>query len=219
MAERSVTIVSLRTSIVLVSFTVIFTFLMALTYRSTRDIIAASEEEEKMKLVNEVLPAADYDNALLADYVELAPQPALSLDQPSRLFRARKDLEPAALVFEAVAPDGYSGRVRLLVAIRQNGTLAGVRVTQHKETPGLGDYIDIRKDKNKRRPWITQFNDLGLDQVPPEQWRVRKDGGQFDQVAGATVSARAVTNAVGRAVKFAAANHEKLFYLETGSKF
>jgi electron transport complex protein RnfG len=218
-SERSVTVVSLRTGIVLVSFTVIFTFLMALTYRSTRDIIAASEEEEKMKLVNEVLPAAEYDNALLADYVELGPQPAIGLDQPSRLYRAWKDLEPVALVFDTVAPDGYSGRIRLLVAVRQNGTVAGVRVTQHRETPGLGDYIDIRKDKNRKRPWITQFDGLGFDGVPPEQWRVRKDGGVFDQVTGATVSARAVANAVGRALRFAAENREKLFDLDTGSKF
>lgn len=219
MSERSAAIVSLRTGLVLVSFTVIFTLLMAITYWATRDIIAASEQAEKMRLVNEVLPPSDYDNVLLEDFIEMAPQPGLGLDQPSRLYRARKDLEPVALVFDAVAPDGYSGRIRLLVAVRHNGTVAGVRVTQHKETPGLGDYIDIRKDKRKSRPWITQFNGLGLNQVAPEQWRVKKDGGHFDQVTGATVSARAVTNAVGRAVKFAADNQDKLFYLQTGSKF
>ena len=219
MSERSVTVVSLRTGIVLVSFTVIFTFLMALTYRSTRDIIAASEHEEKMKLVDEVLPATDYDNGLLGDFVELGPVPAIGLNESSRLYRARKELEPVALVFDTVAPDGYSGRIRLLVAVRRDGTVAGVRVTQHRETPGLGDYIDIRKDKNRKRPWITQFNGLGFDRVPPEQWKVRKDGGAFDQVTGATVSARAVTNAVGRAVRFASDNREKLFTLETGSKF
>jgi electron transport complex protein RnfG len=97
--------------------------------------------------------------------------------------------------------------------------VAGVRVTQHRETPGLGDYIDIRKDKNRKRPWITQFNGVSFDRVPPEQWRVKKDGGAFDQVTGATVSARAVTNAVGRAVRFASDNREKLFTLETGSKY
>lgn len=220
---RSVTVVSLRTGIVLVTFTVIFTAVMALAYRATKDIIAASAEEEKMKLVNEVLPPREYDNALLTDYVTLPPIESLGLDEPTRLFRARKRGKPVALVFETVAPDGYSGDIRLLIAVKiedhdKEIEIEGVRVTRHKETPGLGDYIDIRKDRNKSHPWITQFNDLGFDKVAPERWKVKKDGGQFDQVTGATISARAVTNAVGRALAFAAANRDKLFSLTTGSR-
>jgi len=218
MTGRSITVVSLRTGIVLVTFTVIFTALMALAHRATKDVIDASAEEEKMKLVNEVLPPAEYDNALLEDHIVLPPVEALGLDEPSQMFRARKGGKPVALVFDAVAPDGYSGRIRLLIAMRAGGEVVGVRVTQHKETPGLGDYIDTRKDKNKARPWITQFDGVRYDQSERRQWRVKKDGGRFDQVTGATISARAVTNAVGRALAFAAENREKLFGLPSGSK-
>lgn len=219
MTSRSVFVVSLRTGIVLVSFTVIFTALMALAYRATKDIIAASAEAEKMKLVNEILPQKVYDNTLLSDFVELPPTEALGTDAPTKLFRARKGGQPAALIVETVAPDGYSGKIHILVAVRSNGEVAGVRVTQHKETPGLGDYIDIRKDKNKARPWITQFTGAVYDQAAPKQWRVKKDGGRFDQVTGATISARAVTNAVGRALAFTLDNRVKLFELPTKARF
>jgi hypothetical protein len=92
-------------------------------------------------------------------------------------------------------------------------------VTSHKETPGLGDYIDPKKDRNKARPWITQFNGLGFDGVPREKWRVKKDGGHFDQMSGATISARAVTNASGRALAWATENRDKLFALPANGRF
>jgi electron transport complex protein RnfG len=92
-----------------------------------------------------------------------------------------------------------------------------VRVTQHKETPGLGDYIEVRKDKNKARPWITQFADMSLAQVSDSEWKVKKDGGRIDFYAGATVTPRAVSKAVLKAVKWAAAHRDQIF-AETGAK-
>ena len=121
--------------------------------------------------------------------------------------------KPVALVFEAAAPDGYAGKVRLLIALRADGTLAGVRVTQHKETPGLGDYVDPKKDKNKAAPWIAQFAGLSLATVSDPGWRVRKDGGRFEYVAGATVTPRAVVKAVNKAVP----QRDELF-AQTGGK-
>jgi Na+-translocating ferredoxin:NAD+ oxidoreductase subunit G len=217
MNRPSTFVVSARTGVILIVFTVAFTAPMALTYFATRDTIAASAQEEKMKLVNEVLPPHEYDNALLEDYVEIPAMPALGTREPTRLYRARKDGKPAGLVIEAIAPDGYSGQIRLLLGVKPNGEVAGVRVTQHKETPGLGDYIDIRKDKNKARPWITQFNGQRYDPSAPERWRVKKDGGRFDQVTGATISGRAVTGAVGRALAFLG-DKPNIFDLASGSK-
>jgi electron transport complex protein RnfG len=213
---------SLRTAAVMLVFTAAFTGAMAFAYRATKSPIDASLEQEKMKLVNEVLPPSDYDNALLQDYVETGPVAELGVDETSRVFRARKGEAPVALVLETVAPDGYGGRITLLVAVRTKGRtgveIAGARVTQHKETPGLGDYIDIRKDRTKTRPWITQFNDVGFERVAPAEWKVKKDGGRFDQMSGATISARAVTNATGRALRFAGANAERIFGLPSGAK-
>ena len=202
---------SMRTGAILVVFTVAFTTVMALTYRATKEPIEASAQAEKLNLIGEVLPRALYDNALLDDRIMIPPTPELGLDQASAVYRARKGGAPAALVLEAAAPDGYSGRIDLLLAVAASGEVIAVRVTRHKETPGLGDYIDIRKDKHKDRPWITQFNGKGFAQVPAGEWHVRKDGGRFDQVAGATISARAVTNAVGRALRFAVDNERRLF--------
>ena len=221
MNEPTAVRVSLRTAAILTTFTEVFTALMAVTYQATKPAIEASAEEEKMKLVGEVLPADLYDNTLLGDYISVAPRAELGLeaqDDPVRLFRARKAGAPAALVFEAVAPDGYSGRIRLILAVGADNRLVGVRVVSHKETPGLGDYIDPKKDRNKAAPWIRQFDGNGFAQVPADEWRVKKDGGRFDARAGATISARAVTHAVRRALQFAIANRDKLYALPAQSK-
>ena len=207
---------ALRTAAILFVFVVLFTGLLSAAYLWTKPAIEASAAEEKMKLVDEVLPRAEYDNALLSDTLTLPPTPQLGLDEPSTLYRARKGGKPAGLVFEAVAPDGYAGKIRLLIALRADGTVAGVRVTQHKETPGLGDYIEVRKDKNKARPWITQFADMSLAQVTDSEWKVKKDGGRIDFYAGATVTPRAVSKAVLKAVKWATAHRDQIF-AETGA--
>jgi len=202
---------ALRTAAILFLFVIIFTGLLSAVYQWTRPAIEASALAEKMKLLNEVLPAADYDNALLEDTLDLPPTPALGLKEPTTLYRARLAGQPTAAVFEAAAPDGYGGRIRLLVAIRADGRVAGVRVTQHKETPGLGDYIDPRKDKNKAAPWINQFIGLSLAESGDKAWRVRKDGGRLDYYAGATVSPRAVAKAVQRAVVWFDGERSRLF--------
>ncbi|HEX8989033.1 MAG TPA: electron transport complex subunit RsxG [Rhodocyclaceae bacterium] len=203
--------ISTSTALVLLLFTLAFTALMAATYQFTKDKIEANALEAKMELIGTVLPPSYYDNDLLKDSIELPPTPALGTEVPSHVYRARKNGEPAALVLEAVAPDGYSGHIDLLIAVKADGRLAAVRVTNHHETPGLGDYIDPKKDKNKAKPWIGQFDNVGFEEVKPEEFHVRKDGGKFDAHAGATISARAVTNAVGRALKFAVDNQERLF--------
>lgn len=213
--EISATGMAARTAAILFLFVIIFTGLLSAAYLWTRPAIEASAIEEKMKLIDEVLPRSDYDNQLLADALPLPPTPELGLSEPSTVYRARQGGQPAALVFEAAAPDGYAGRIRLIIALRANGAVAGVRVTQHKETPGLGDYIEVKKDRNKARPWITQFNGLSLADVADRQWKVRKDGGQIDYHAGATVTPRAVAKAVHKGVQWATAQRESLFAGET----
>ena len=215
MSEPTALGLSARTGAVMVGFTVIFTALMAYTYEATKTQIAASASEEKMKLLTEVLPATAYDNALLDDYVQLGPTSELGLDDGGRIYRARKAGQPVALLIESVAPDGYSGRIELIVAVRADGSLSGVRAVAHRETPGLGDYIDPKKDKNKKSPWITQFGELKAADIPG--CKVKKDGGQIAYHTGATISARAVTNAVARAARYAADNQNRLFAAPNGS--
>lgn len=197
---------SLRTALTMLAFTIVFTALMAGTYEATESTIAASAEEAKLQLINEVLPPSSYDNALLRDELKLAAAPELGLPKGASVWRARKAGQPVALVLEAVAPDGYAGKIRLVMAVMQDGSLSGVRVVEHKETPGLGDYIDPKKDKNKAAPWIEQFKTL-----TGQAWKVKKDGGDIAYRTGATISARAVTNAVARAAAFARNEQAHLF--------
>ncbi len=218
-AEASAMRISTRTAVILMIFCVAFTALMALTYFATKPAIDASAQLEKLQLINAVLPSGSYDNDLLRDTVSLPPTPALGLDDETLVYRARKGGEAAAVVMEAAAPDGYSGRIGLLLAVKANGELAAIRVTAHKETPGLGDYIDPAKDRNKIHPWIAQFNDASFDKTPADRFKVKKDGGDFTFMAGATISPRAVTNATRRALAWALKNKEKLFAQPTGEVY
>ena len=217
-AEPSIVAIALRTAGVLLVFTLAFTALMAGMHSVTAPRLAASALEQKRKLIGEVLPPDRYDNDLLADRILLAPQTALNTEGTTQVYRARHNGQPVAVVFEAAANDGYSGRIELLIAVGADGRMVALRVTQHKETPGLGDYIDPRKDRNKARPWITQFDHVGFADIAPARWRVRKDGGQFDQMNGATISARAVTNASREALAWATPRLPMLFDLPANAE-
>lgn len=197
---------ALRTGTILLAFTVVGTGLLAFTFDRTRDMIAANEAKEKVSLINEALPPALYDNDILADAVTLPATPALGTNQPAPAYRARLKGQPSALVLEVIAPDGYSGAIKLLVAIRASGELAGVRVVTHKETPGLGDYIEIAKSA-----WIRQFDGAALANTPENQWKVKKDGGRFDYMTGATITPRAVVKAVHGALRYYEQEGGRLF--------
>lgn len=202
---------AVRTAVILFAFVVVFTALLAAAFTFTLPAIEAAAAEEKMKLIDEVLPRSAYDNDLLKDTLTLGPAPELGLEAASTAYRARRGAQTVALVFEAIAPDGYAGKIRLLIALAPDGTLHGVRVVQHKETPGLGDYIEPKKDKNKARPWITQFDGLQPASSEAHDWQVKKDGGRFDAVAGATVTPRAVVKAVRKAALYVEAHRATLF--------
>lgn len=209
--------ISLRTAAILLAFTLVFTALMAGTFSLTRPLLDASAQAEKLRLIGEVLPPTSYDNDLLADAVVLPENAELNTEGETRIYRARRAGTPVALVFEAAAADGYSGRISLILALGVDGRLIAMRVTGHKETPGLGDYIDPRKDKNKKQPWIGQFENAEVAKIPPTAWRVRKDGGRFTQMNGATISARAVTNASGRALRWMLPRRDAVFGLPAGA--
>ena len=202
---------AVRTAVILFLFVAVFTTLLSAAYLWTLPTIEAAAAEEKMKLIDDVLPRNSYDNTLLSDSIQLAPTPALGLADASTAYRARRGGKVSAVILEATAPDGYAGAIRLLIAVAADGTLIGVRVTQHKETPGLGDYIEPKKDKNKQHPWITQFAGQRASADDEREWKVKKDGGRFDSVTGATVTPRAIVKAVRKAVLYVETNHDTLF--------
>ncbi|MCL2875330.1 MAG: RnfABCDGE type electron transport complex subunit G [Betaproteobacteria bacterium] len=195
----------------LFAFALVFTAFMAFTYEMTRDRIRAAIKHEQMRLIGEVLSNLHYDNALLEDMVnDKIKIEGSAENRIGKVWRARNGDAPVALVFETFASDGYSGRIELVASLDNEGRVGGVRVVSHRETPGLGDYIDPTRDQNKENPWIGQF--VGADAtMPATRWQVKKDGGNFDYPAGATVSARAVTRATGRAAAWIHAHREALF--------
>jgi electron transport complex protein RnfG len=208
----SVARMAARTALILFLFVVVFTALLAGAYRFTLPSIEEAAAGEKMKLIDEVLPRERYDNDPLADAATFDTAPELGFDgEPARILRARKNGRIEALILESVAHDGYAGDIRLLLALDIDGQIIGTRVIAHRETPGLGDYIDVRKDRDKAHPWIAQFDGLNPATADEREWRVKKDGGRFDSMAGATVTPRAVIKAIRRAVLFVAANRERIF--------
>lgn len=193
------------TGLALLVFSVAGATLLAGAHLLTHPIIEKSEQAEKLAFVAQTLPPGSFDNDLVRDALPLPADPLLGQKRPARAYPARIGGETRAVVLEVVAPDGYSGEIRLLVGIHADGRVAGVRVTAHKETPGLGDYIEAT-----RGPWIRQFDGRSLDDPPTAQWRVKKDGGRFDYLAGATVTPRAVVKAVRRALEYFAAHRAEL---------
>jgi electron transport complex protein RnfG len=192
------------TAAILLLFALIGTAMVAATYEGTRERIAANERETLLSKLSQLIPPDAYDNSLLDDSFEL-PAGELAA-RPLRVYRARRAGEPVAVVMNTVAPDGYGGAIKLLVGIYHDGSLAGVRVVSHRETPGLGDAID-----EERSDWILGFNGRSLDNTLPAQWAVRRDGGVFDQFTGATITPRAVVKAVHRALLYYRAHRDALF--------
>ena len=170
--------------------------LLAGVHALTREPIAQAERRVALEALGLVLPADRYDNDLLADTVQVQA-PAWLGQAVSEVRRARRAGLPSALVLEATAPDGYAGPITLLVAVAADGRVLGVRVTAHRETPGLGDRIESR-----RGDWIHGFRGRALGDPAAARWAVRRDGGDFDQFAGATVTPRAVVAAVRRTLEF-----------------
>ncbi len=185
-------------------FSVLGMGLVTWVHDSTAARIEENQRQTLLHSLQNLIPADHYDNDLLADAVQI------SLSErglkPVTVYRARKSGKPVAAVFSTVAPDGYSGEIRLLVAVKADGSLAGVRVLAHKETPGLGDLIDESKSL-----WILGFDGLSLGNPPEKQWKVKRDGGSFDQFTGATVTPRAVVKAVKNILLFFKANQKTVF--------
>lgn len=196
----------IRVGILMAAFAISATALVALTEENTRGQIAANEREALLQAIKVLVPADKFDNQILQDTLMLAATDAIGTTQTTTVYRARKNGEPVAAIFTVVAPDGYSGSIRMLVGIYYDGTLAGVRVINHKETPGLGDKIEA-----KRNDWILQFEGMSLNKPDKNQWKVKKDGGHFDQFTGATITPRAIVNALRGALEYFQGNRDKLF--------
>lgn len=187
-------------------FAVAGTALVSFTEDATRDEIRENERRALLDSIHDVFPRHLHDNDLFESTREVRAPGMFGTPEPVTVYRATRDGEPVGAVFPVVAPDGYNGRIRLLVGLKADGTVTGVRVLSHKETPGLGDAIEIEKSD-----WITEFGGKSLGRPPKSQWAVEADGGQFDQFTGATITPRAVVSAVRRALVNYPAHRDALY--------
>lgn len=192
-----------KNSLLLGAFALMTAGTLAFTNLATGERIGASERAAQQRALFEIIPRASHNNDLLTDTVAV-PQSGLELlglNASQAIYIARQDGVATALIIPAIAHDGYSGDIDMIVGVNRDGTIAGVRVLRHKETPGLGDKIDLKKHQ-----WILNFNGKSLQAPVIEEWKVKKDGGEFDQFAGATITPRAVVGQIKRVLEFTAAN-------------
>ena len=196
-----------RNSVLLAVFAVITTMLIAGTYLQTRDRIALEQRKAEEKALLEIVPRERHDNSMLDDTIPIAAGAAgLGLREDKNIYVARKGAEAIAVIIPVTAPDGYSGDIDMIVGINADGTVAGVRALQHKETPGLGDKVDLNKSD-----WILDFTGRSLENPTLTGWAVKKDKGIFDQFTGATITPRAVVAATVRALEYARNEHDRLY--------
>lgn len=199
----------LTSTVLLTAFALTGTAGVALVFDRTKERIEANERAALLESLSAIVPPEAYDNDVIQDVLEFRAED-LNPSDPVTAYRARLNGKPSAVVLTVVAPDGYSGPIKLLVGVYADGRLAGVRVVSHRETPGLGDAIDER-----RSDWILGFAGKSLQSPPPGQWGVARDGGAFDQFTGATITPRAVVKAVKRTLLYFDAHREALFTDET----
>lgn len=203
----------IRSGVLLGIIALLGTALLAGVNVLTHDRIIAQEKRRMLQQLNEIIPTTSFNNDLLADVISITDQEFLRHPDPVTVYRARMDGQPVAVMMTVTAPDGYNGDIQILTGIDITGTLLGVRVVSHRETPGLGDPIDIEKSD-----WVLGFKHKSLRNPEGAGWAVRKDGGQFDQFTGATISPRAVVKTVHDTLLYFAANQELLFTTPTEPK-
>ena len=189
----------------LAAFGVAGTGLVAVTYQGTADRIAQNEREALLQKIGKVLPEGSTDNDLLNDRISVQVPVDLGGGEVT-VYRGRLAGEPVAAVFSPVEAAGYAGPIRLIVSVQRDGTLGGVRVLSHRETPGLGDRIEEEKSD-----WVHGFAGRSLTDPAEPGWKVRRDGGEFDQFTGATVTPRAVVNTVRQTLRYAQDNWARIF--------
>jgi electron transport complex protein RnfG len=187
-------------------FAVVGTSFVAVTENTTRTRIEDNERLVLLRNLNALLPAEQLDNDIVSDTTTVPASALLGTENDTIVYRARLQGKSIAAIFNSIAPNGYSGKIHLLVGVYADGSLAGVRAVKHSETPGLGDAIETQKTD-----WIFGFNSRSLESPTPSKWLVKKDGGDFDQFTGATITPRAVVLAVKNTLLYYQQNANGIF--------
>ncbi len=177
-----------------------FGVMLAVTFILTADAIHQRADDDKRASLDQVIPAALHDNNPLTDTVTVVGHDG----KPVTVFRATQGHKVTAVAYEILG-SGYGGEIRLMLGVDAEGRVLGIRPLAHKETPGLGDKIEPAKTD-----WLSRFSGLSLGNPPVDKWKVKKDGGQFDQFSGATITPRGVVGAIRNGLEFFTANKAQL---------
>lgn len=189
-----------RNGVILGAFTLATTALISITFWLTKPVIERQQQQKILEILGEVLPSDKWDNDLANNCI-IVENPALGKG-PHKIYRAWLGNKPSALILESTTPKGYSGDIKYLVSVIDNNLVGGVRVLEHRETPGLGDKIELRISQ-----WVLSFNNKALLDLQGTTWNVKKDGGKFDQFTGATITPRAVVKGVKETALWASENY------------
>lgn len=193
-----------KNGLVLAIFACASTGLVAVTHYLTKDQIKQQEQAQLLSVLNQVIPHDLHDNELFSSCT-LVQAEELGTEKAMPAYIAKINGEPSAIAIEAIAPDGYNGAIKVIIGMKIDGTILGTRVLSHQETPGLGDKIDLRVSD-----WILSFAGKQVTDSNLDRWKVRKDGGDFDQFTGATITPRAVVKSVKQAVQYVNQNNQAL---------
>lgn len=197
-----------KNALILMLFAVVCTATVGLVHLMTKDNIELQAQQQLIRQLNQTIDETRHNNEMFRDCI-IAPtnNDDLKIDV---IYRARMNNLAIAAAIKTAAPDGYNGNIELLIAINSDGSVSGVRTLLHKETPGLGDKIELRKSD-----WITKFAGKKVHDENDNRWAVIKDGGMFDQFTGATITPRAVVKTVRKTVDYFKANQEVIFNTES----
>lgn len=193
-----------KNGLVLAIFACASTGLVAVTHYLTKDQIKQQEQAQLLSVLNQVIPHDLHDNELFSSCT-LVQAEELGTEKAMPAYIAKINGKPSAIAIEAIAPDGYNGAIKVIVGMKIDGTILGTRVLSHQETPGLGDKIDLRVSD-----WVLSFAGKQVTDSNLDRWKVRKDGGDFDQFTGATITPRAVVKSVKQAVQYVNQNNQAL---------
>jgi Na+-translocating ferredoxin:NAD+ oxidoreductase subunit G len=192
--------------LIVIAVALLLAAVVAMVESATRERAKRNEQAWIQQRLDVLVPPDRHDNDLLSDRVDVVSPDILGVEQPVTIYRARMNSEAVAAVFHTVAPDGYHGPIELLVAVAYDGSLLGVQVVRHKETPGLGDQFE-----NRRADWLEGFRGKSLNDPSQQRWSVRKDGGEFDGFTGATITPRAIIRATRRTLEYYGAQRDRIF--------
>lgn len=198
----------IKTGVTLALIAAICTALVAATYQGTKERIAANEKALLEQSLQPALAGLFYDSGVSESRLILQPPHELPGNDAAIIYRVYAESEPVAALFAVTARDGFSGPIRILIGVDHSGVVSGVRILQHRETPGLGDKIESR-----RSDWVFQFDGRSLRDPAVEAWSIRGDGGEFDQLTGASVTPRAVVKAIRETLVYFDANRDLIFSL------